>query len=844
MSHKFRRCSRAVCGVLAVAVVAALLPAAAEAGAIFLPGTLEDGKFVPNEAISQPHYSVRYSTITATVDNGYAATKVQETIAGPDEAVPSVCLIPLPEGADGRGVVIASGVPNKDQVILPGVKFLDADAAQKIYETLAQGLDSSKILALSGRPALLVPKYELNGRVEIVVQFRQRVRDNAGVWTLACPMPATQWSAGPVARVSVAVTVGSKDRKPLRAMFSPTHTAEVERDGLYEAVVRVKTDNYSGTDDFQLCWVADQGDLGLRVLAHREEGDDEGYFMLLGNPSGGARGQQGLAKDVVFVLDTSGSMRGEKVEQARVAIEYCLAHLNAGDRFNIVTFGTEVLSFRDDPVAHSPQTVTDAEEFIESVVAKGRTNISGALEKALAGSPDQTRPRITIFLTDGTPTAGELVPEKIVESVKAMQPCPTRVFVMGVGHDVNAHLLDQIAELTDGSSEYVKPEEEIDAKVAALYDRLSHPVLTDVAIDCGELKTISIYPKKIPALFKGSEVMVFGRYRGGGKHTFRISGTLAGQAAEYACVADLPEQVAGEVNEFVAPLWASRKIGYLLQEMRLHGEDEELIAEVVRLSKKFGIVTEYTEFLAWAGSEVTGDVALNEARARMNVANGLQAGHWAVNQAFNDKNLQYRTVATQEGNNYIDRRGNMVTNGSVRQVGSQALYLRDGQWVDGEEAGDRKTRVVQLHSDEFNDLVRNNRRFAEAQKLGWALSLNVGDERIVVEKNGRQQDAELQEQFRAEQSLRMQDMGRFQMEINQLDNVELRNQLQAEPRFQEFRGQQEKFNQLDNRLQIQQAPNGRQFNDLDFNQIRQLQQIPELNQIPDQLRNVAPREDN
>jgi len=761
----------------AAAVLAAvLMPATAlEAGAIFLPGKLADGKFVADKNVAQPFYSVRYSTVTASVEGDVARAKIQETIVGPEKAVRTVCLIPLPEGTKATGALVAAGIPNADHAVLPSARFIVAEEAQKLYEAIAQGLGTVRVLALTDRPALLVPNFSLQGKVEIVVQFRQRVRRRGGVSRFECPMPETDWAAGPVARLSLAATVNSE--QPLRAMFSPTHSAAVERNSLRQAVVRVKADNYSGSDDFRLCWVADQDELGLRVLAFRPESEEEdGYFMLLGNPTGSDDAEDVIDKDVIFVLDTSGSMRGEKIEQARTAVEYCLERLNPRDRFNIVTFGTEVSSFGEGPVTRSQESIAGARAFIEEVVAKGRTNISGALAKALAGKPQKGRPRITIFLTDGTPTAGELVPEKIVESVKKVRPCPTRIFVMGVGHDVNAHLLDKLAEATAGSSEYVEPQEEIDAKVAALYDRLSHPVLTDVQLAFGNLRPHAVYPEKLPALFKGSEVMVFGRYRGGGRHTFTISGSLAGRPTSYACTVELPDKPSGGANEFVAPLWASRKIGFLLQELRLHGENQELIAEVVRLSKKFGIVTEYTEFIASANADVSADVALNEARRRMNMANTQQAGQWAFNQARNDKQLQQRLVATQQENNYRDRRGRVVVNDNLRQFGSQVFYLRDGQWVDAADAGDRKTRVVKLFSKEYNDLVRNNRSFARAQELGWAVSVNVGDERIVVEKDGAQRNEALRRQDVAPNQ-QQQNFNQDQRGLNQLRNQQINQQL-------------------------------------------------------------------
>jgi Ca-activated chloride channel family protein len=315
---------------------------------------------------------------------------------------------------------------------------------------------------------------------------------------------------------------------------------------------------------------------------------------------------------------------------------------------------------------------------------------------------------------------------------------------MGVGNDVNAHLLDRLAEITDGSSEYVAPREELDAKVAALYDRLSHPVLSNVKVSFGEAGARSVLPSKVPVLFKGSEIMMVGRYTEGGKHTFTISGSLAGKDVQYKCTVDLPTKPGDSANEFLAPLWAARQIGYLLQEIRLHGGNQELIEEVVRLSKQYGIVTEYTDFVAMGGPGASGGMAelAKDATKKLEMARGEKAGQWAVNQAANDKALQGRACAAPEANVYRDRRGNLQVIRTVTQIGRRAFYLQDGQWVDGEDAGKRKTRVVKYLSDEHLELLKDP-TFARAQQLSWALSINIGDERIVIEKDGKQKDESL-----------------------------------------------------------------------------------------------------
>jgi Ca-activated chloride channel family protein len=382
-----------------------------------------------------------------------------------------------------------------------------------------------------------------------------------------------------------------------------------------------------------------------------------------------------------------------------------------------------------------------------------------------------------------------LIPEKILEQVKKANTNGTKIFVMGVGYDVNAHLLDRIAEVTEGSSEYVAPKEELDAKIAGLYDRLSHPVLSNVRVSFGDLTTRSVLPPKLPVLFKGSDIMMVGRYEEGGKQTFTISGGLAGKPMKYTCEVDLPRQSDKATdNEFLAPLWAARQIGFLLQEIRLHGDAKgELIKEVVLLSKEYGIVTEYTDFIAMGGANQNHDGVLREAGRRLAAARAEQAGQGAVNRAVNDKDLQTKAVAGPEGNFYRDRRGQVTALQTVIQVGRRTFYLHDGQWSDAEEAGKRKTRVVKLFSPEYFQLLRTDATFARAQQLGWALSLNIGDERIVIEKDGKQKDPELQKRSQPIESdpLQRQNQRNLQQDLRNRQQNQLPLQKQLPNRNQE-----------------------------------------------------------
>ncbi|MCA9557474.1 MAG: VWA domain-containing protein, partial [Myxococcales bacterium] len=498
------------------------------------------------------------------------------------------------------------------------------------------------------------------------------------------------------------------------------------------AEVRLGIDRATADGDWTVMWAVDEAPLGLRLLTHRDDDAAGGWFALIGNPTGGD-GAAPIAKDVVLALDTSGSMRGEKMEQARLAVEAVLDRLGPQDRFDIVAFGTEVRTFAGRPVARDPQTVERARGFVEELVAFGRTNIADALDAALA-DPAPDRPRIVLFLTDGTPTAGLLEPEKIVDGLPKRGEGQARIFAFGVGHDVNTHLLDSIAERTGGDTTYVDPGEAIDVKVAALYEGLSHPVLEDVAVDFGDLKVDAVHPMRIPLLFRGQDVFILGRYTGAGRHTLTLRGTVQGKPQQHAVTADFPGGAQPE-NGFVATLWATRRVGELLRRMRLADGDvdrQKTLAEIVELSRRFGILTEYTAFIADSDAPIDADEANRMASELLVRANQQQSGQWAVRQADNESALRKRTVASTAGNFYRDKQGKTRKGEKVRMMQGRAWYKRDGRWVEAEDGKERKHRRVKKFSKAYMDLVRENADFAEAQRLDGDMTINLGDEQVEV----------------------------------------------------------------------------------------------------------------
>ncbi len=665
---------------------------------------------------------LRDAAFDLTITESAASLHLDAGLDGSNVKGEATWVIPLVPGAT------LADVAALDPVAPDGVTVELVDTADTLYEAIAKGQRQTAVLACLGRPALVIrhaPAAWLAKNPRLTCTLSLPVRDLQGVKLLASPMPVTT-----VGRVTVDATITAGE--PLRTIFSPTHAIAVERPQLTRAQLRYTADAYQPVGDLQLFFVADVDPLGLRVLAHRPKSSDSGFFMLLGQPTGSAEPRPSLPKDLVLALDTSGSMRGAKMEQARAAIEYCLARLNPNDRFNIITFGTEVKRLAPDVVPLNPERRADAQRFIEDAVAMGRTNISGALEAGLAGTADPARVRVMILLTDGTPTAGIQFPEQILARVPDQNASHTHVFAMGVGHDVNIHLLERLVEETGGSTEFVGPDEEIDVKMAALYSRLRDPVLDRVELALGDLKPEAVYPERLPTLFEGTELVVFGRYRLGGPRSVAVTGEAAGKARRFDCAAHLPDAPVPELA-FLGPLWAARRIGYFQQQIRLHGENDEFVQEIVRLSREYGIVTEYTAFLA--ESNVSDVEAMKLVRGKLEQARESKAGKWAFFQAANDGQLMNRTVANSGGNTYVDRQGReQNADATVRIVNGQAFYLRDGRWEQATTTAEqaKAARKVKLMSKEYLDLVRSNRDFAKAQELGGEMLLEVDGQAIMV----------------------------------------------------------------------------------------------------------------
>lgn len=531
--------------------------------------------------------------VTVSVVEQVAVTTVEQVFRNPtDRNLEAIYVFPVPRGASVDQ--LSMWVDGKE---VAG-ELLDAQRAEQVYTDIVRRTQDPALLEYLGHGLMRLRVFPIPPRSDQKVKFSYKavVPRDGNLVEYVYPLKTDGKSTQTLEEFSVRLTLES--RQPITTVYSPTHAITVHRQGDRKAVVEFERNQALLDKDFQLFYGVSEQDVGLTALLHKPMAAEDGYFLFLLSPPVGAA-MQPLPRDLVLVLDVSGSMSDLKMAQAKKALKYCLGQLKPEDRFGLIKFSTTVTPFRDKLLPASRDNLEAAVRWVDGLRQQGGTAILPALEEALAlRGDDPARPFTIIFFTDGQPTIDETDPDRIVQKVAAKNTANTRIFTFGVGDDVNAVMLDQLAEATRAVSIYVRPAEDIEAKVASLYGKISHPVLTDLRLTTSDsVRLHDVYPPKLPDLFHGSQLVVLGRYSGSGHATVRLTGQVGGQKKEFVYEVAFPERTSGEGRDFVEPLWARRKVGYLLDQIRVNGEKKELVEEVVRLAKQYGIATPYTSYL-------------------------------------------------------------------------------------------------------------------------------------------------------------------------------------------------------------------------------------------------------
>jgi Ca-activated chloride channel family protein len=546
----------------------------------------------PVRPIRTPQLYIKSLSIKAHIDNGIATTTLRQVFHNPGRRIAEgTWILPLPTGATADNFTMTM---NGKQV---SGEVLDATRARSVYESIVRRRRDPGLLEYMGNGCLRARVFPIPAKSDMVVEvrYRQVLPETAGVHHWNFPLRAANVSGRSARRISLDLTI--KSQKAIKNVFSPTENVHFVRKG--DHLARASFEMSGGQmarRDIDIFYGLSDKEFGLSLLTHRKK-SKAGYFVMMLAPKMRWDESKAMPKSIQFVVDTSGSMNGKKIQQARAALRFFINSLKSRDYFNVIPFSTDARPFFSTPKRASRENVDQALKLVAEIEARGGTNIEKALTTALSADvPDvKNLVSMTVFLTDGLPTVDTTDPKTLLSIVGKSNTHKHRVFVFGVGHDVNTKLLDKIAAQSHGARDYVKEDESIELKTGALFTKLSHPVMSNVRIDCDGIDGFDVFPKVTPDLFKGSRLMLTGRYKGRGNHAIRLTGIVEGKEKTFVYEGTFPEK--SESHDFIPTLWAQRKVAVLLDAIRLNGRSQELIQEIRRLGAEHGIVTPYTSHL-------------------------------------------------------------------------------------------------------------------------------------------------------------------------------------------------------------------------------------------------------
>jgi Ca-activated chloride channel family protein len=700
---------------------------------------LADGLIIPRPKPwmpPRPRVNVKYHHVNVQINDPVAVTSIDQVFVNPyGRELEADYIFPIPENASvSRFVAWLNGHKME-------AELLDAREARRIYEEIVRRHRDPALLEYTGRGMYRMRIYPIpaNGEVRIKLQYEEMLKSDNGTVTYMYPLNTEKFSSSNLEECKVEIDLSSFER--IGSVYCPTHEIKSERKNEKSMKITYFERNVKPTEDLILNFTRQKSDFGFHLLSYREPGDGDGYFVGILSPPLES-GSRTFNKNLIFILDSSGSMRGDKIRQAKEALRFCLLGLNPGDRFNIIDYDDNVKPYRSELLGANRENLDDAIGFADGIDASGGTNIYDALARACEMIPRNEDPTYLIFLTDGLPTVGNRNIEEIIKNTTRLNESRARLFVFGVGYDVNAHLLDRLAEGNSGVPEYVLPNEDIEVKVSRLAGKISRPAMTYVKLSFASGNVYNIYPEKLPDLFYGSEVIIAGRFRNSGKSRATVSGRIGDRTEEYSYPVEFSSGSMSE--EYIALLWANRRIGYLLQEMRLHGTNDELLTEVVELSKKFGIITEYTSFLVTGDEdrmasgywEAEAPVLYDRVKKSIRGLGMEQSGKSAVGQSSNLHRQQSQAMAPQSNQYMMGEEARAITN--AKQVGVQTFFQSGSNWIHSDLKKDSFDMEIRRFSDAYFQLIEKDPSLGRYLAVGDEIRLQIGSQVVQISDSGKE----------------------------------------------------------------------------------------------------------
>jgi Ca-activated chloride channel family protein len=615
-------------------------------------------------------------------------------------------------------------------------EMMTADQARGIYEEIVRRKRDPALLTLAGHGLVRAQVFPIQpGETrKVVLRYTQLVERTGDALRIRYALGARGGTSG-TWRLTV------PDEGNYGTPYSPTHQLTTRREqGRLELTIETQEGG-----DIDLLLPLRRGLVGTTVLTHAPGGED-GYAMLLLAPPANAEGPV-VPRDLSLVVDVSGSMSGQKLEQAKAALRQALGSLRAEDRFRLIAFSSGVRNFRDGWSPATPEALREARGFVDGLEADGGTNISGALDAVLGSTVAEERLPIVLFLTDGVPSVGEQQPDRIA-ALAAARIGRNRVFTFGVGPDVNTYLLDRLAREGRGSAEYVAPDASVEVAVGNLVGKLRRPALVNLRIVESPVRFVDLSPSQLPDLFFGEELVIFGRYHGEGRGAVVIEGERNGRRERFTADAVFPAVASG--NDFIPKLWASRRIGDLTRQIRLEGQSEDRIREVRDLGLRYGILTEYTSYLVQEPTTIAErrDRPMLQAMTPPASAPAQQTGQAAFDRARESGRMS-KTSSLADAENAADDKLAAIggSRGELKRAGGRIFTLRSGVWTDVTQRDTVRVLTVAPFSAAYFAVTRALPDLAPSLAVGESVLVAGRHASLQVAPGGREKlsEAEVRE---------------------------------------------------------------------------------------------------
>lgn len=694
----------------------------------------------PRPSITQP-VVVSAIDVSVKINDRHATTTMTLSLHNPErQQQESVVIIPVSHQASIRQFGL-EGAHGK----FPA-KLIPRDEARKIYDDIVRrSLDPALLeFAGSGLVKSSVFPVPAGGQARVRLVYEEMLETDNGrsdyqLLRSESPGHTVPWN----------VRIDWSLSQPIAAIYSPSHDFKQKR--INHKRIQLQSHQTMQPGPVRVSATRQEPDHASASLVSYPDAPNKhrsGFFLMLLTPPA-AKIKKVVNREVTLVIDKSGSMAGEKMDQALNSARQVIEGLHDNESFNIIVYNEAVEMFSPRPLVRSRENLLAARRYLSSVRVSGGTNIHDALQTAISQKPTPDTLPLILFLTDGIPTIGETREKKIRNAIAANNRHHRRIFTIGVGVDVNTPLLSRLADDSRARATYVLPKESVELKVAQVFRRLSGPVLSEPILKASDNRVSDLLPASLPDMFAGDQLVVLGRYRQGKHPAKPIHFTLVGQdgSGKRQFKFKLSTRKASKANSHVPRLWATRKIAILTEALRDLGADQasqvdmndpkvrELVDEIVRLSTEHGVLSEYTAFLARDGMVFNRHMhrrAIHEASNQLHhKAVQTRSGAASVNQDWNigkAKSAQRLNFS----NTYLNHQLKKAEINEVRQVADKAFYRHQNEWVDaglaGKDLDQTPTRTIKVSSPEFQQIV--TRLVAENRQSCLALGENI---RVIID---------------------------------------------------------------------------------------------------------------